>query len=162
MPESPYEMLPVDQALRIVLEHAQRLPPVDLPLLQAAGSILAGDIVAQEPLPPFPASIKDGYAVVAADGPGEYPIIGASTAGRVPEIRVLPGTVAYITTGAPLPQGADAVVMVEQTKAVLTTGRHNHIRITTRVREGQDIRSIGADIDVGMLVLSKGELTGGS
>ncbi len=73
---------------------------------------------ATSPLPPFPASVKDGYAVVAEDGPGEFPVIGEVTAGRVAEFVVAPGTVAYITTGAPLPPGADAVVMVEETAEV--------------------------------------------
>jgi gephyrin len=57
--------------------------------------------------------VQDGYAVVAADGVGEFPVVGEARCGAIdPQLAVLPGTVAYITTGAPLPPGADAVVQV--------------------------------------------------
>ena len=114
--QSKYAMLSVEEALQITLAQAQLLSPVTVPLANARGAILASDIAAREPLPPFPASTKDGYAVVAADGPGEYPLIGEVSAGSLADFTVEPGTVAYITTGAPLPEGADAVVMIEETE----------------------------------------------
>ncbi|MFN3335422.1 MAG: molybdopterin molybdenumtransferase MoeA, partial [Caldilinea sp.] len=112
MTESTYPMLAVETALAIVLEQAAPLAPIRTPLAAAHRHILAEAVHASKPLPPFPASVKDGYAVVAGDGPGVYPVIGEVTAGRVADFTVRPGTVAYITTGAPLPAGADAVVMV--------------------------------------------------
>lgn len=62
---SPYDMLPVEVALEIVLKHSQTLPVVSLPLELAAGSVLAEDVFSSDPLPPFRASIMDGYALIA-------------------------------------------------------------------------------------------------
>jgi gephyrin len=128
MSESEYPMLPVETALGIVLEQATPLSPRLVTLDQALGLVLAEAAVAQEAMPPFAASIKDGYAVVAADGPGDYPVVGAVTAGRVADFRVLPGSVAYITTGAPMPPGADAVVMVEETEKLSASNGRATVR----------------------------------
>ena len=84
----------------------------------ALGHVLAEDVVARSPVPPFPASIKDGYAVLSADGPGVREVVGPVSAGERPSIRVTPGCVARVTTGAPIPEGADAVVQVEDTALV--------------------------------------------
>lgn len=157
--ESSYPMLDVSAALAIVLAEAQPLPPQAVPLNQAVGLILAETVYAREPFPPFAASVKDGYAVVAADGPGRYPLIGEVTAGRIADFRVEPQTVAYITTGAPLPAGADAVVMVEETmRADSAAGGQVEIRRT--VRPGADVRPIGNDIRAGEIVLQVGERLG--
>lgn len=153
MPSSPYPMLAVADALEIVLAQATPLPPESVPLTNALGRVLAEDVHATGPLPPFPASIKDGYAVVAADGPGLYPVVGEATAGRLPEFTLQPGQAAYITTGAPVPQGADAVVMVEETEPQ-ADGR---VRILTQAKPGQDIRPVGVDVAAGELVLRRGE-----
>ena len=161
MPESPYEMLPVAEALEIVLAHAEPLPAITLSIHEALGMILAEDAVASTPLPPFPASVKDGYAVVAADGPGVYPVVGEVTAGRMADFRVEPGSVAYITTGAPLPDGADAVIQVEDTEPLPDgdDGRPR-VRILSQATPGQDVRPVGADVAAGMTVLSAGDLLG--
>ncbi|KAK2989545.1 hypothetical protein RJ640_016669 [Escallonia rubra] len=125
-------MISADEALEIVLSVGQRLPPVTVALHDALDKILAEDIRAPDPLPPYPASVKDGYAVVASDGPGEYPIITESRAGNDGiGVTVTPGTVAYVTTGGssvselkftfspgPIPDGADAVVQVEDTELI--------------------------------------------
>ncbi|MCB0062820.1 MAG: hypothetical protein KDE19_11915, partial [Caldilineaceae bacterium] len=147
--ESPYPMLDVADALQIVLRETKPLLTQQVPLADATGLILAEAVCAQEPLPPFPASVKDGYAVIAADGPGEYPLIGEVTAGRVPAAPLQPGQVAYITTGAPVPPGADAVVMVEETERVTGQATTPHVRIHKQVRAGDDIRPIGSDITAG-------------
>ncbi len=160
MPESPYPMLPVSDALNIVLAQAKPLPAATVSLDAAYGLILAQDVTAQEPLPPFPASVKDGYAVVAADGPGAYPIVGEATAGRVADFTVLPGTVAYITTGAPVPAGADAVVMVEETEPLPDEHGQRRVRIQQPVQAGDDIRPIGVDVDRGQQVLQRGARLG--
>lgn len=152
--ESSYSMLDVPVALAIVLAEAQPLSPRAVPLSQAAGLLLAATVAANDPLPPFAASVKDGYAVVAADGPGRYRLIGEVTAGRVADFQVEPGTVAYITTGAPMPPGADAVVMVEETSRV--AGQAAQVEIRRAVRPGADVRPIGADIRPGEVVLAAG------
>lgn len=154
--ESSYPMLPVADALAIVLAETLPLPPQTLPLREAVGLVLAETVTAQEPLPPFPASIKDGYAVIAADGPGDYPVIGEVTAGRVADFTVQTGTVAYITTGAPIPSGADAVVMVEESTSLPAVNGQRQVRIGRQVRVGDDIRKIGADIRQGEAVLPAG------
>jgi len=152
-------MLDVADALAIVLAQSAPLPPVRMPTTTARDHLLAETVYATHPLPPFAAAIKDGYAVVAADGPGIYPIIGAATAGRVPDFTVTPGAVAYITTGAPLPPGADAVVMVEDTMPEVDifydyTKNLGRVHIRTRVAAGADVRPIGCDIAPGEAVLT--------
>lgn len=160
MSESEYPMLAVDKALAIVLGQATPLPASTVPLNEAAGLILADAAVAREAMPPFPASIKDGYAVVAADGPGDYPMVGAVTAGRIADFQVQPGTVAYITTGAPLPAGADAVVMVEETERLAPSNGHTLVRVREGVRAGADVRPIGSDLKSGQEVLPVGARLG--
>lgn len=160
MSDSEYPMLPVETALGIVLEQATPLPPRSVALDQALGLVLAEAAVADEPMPPFAASTKDGYAVVAADGPGDYPVIGSVTAGRVADFYVQPGTVAYITTGAPMPPGADAVVMVEETEKLGTQNGHALVRIRQQVRPGADVRPVGSDLRPGEEVLPAGTRLG--
>ncbi len=158
--ESPYPMLAVAEALEIVLNQAEPLPAQTIDLAAAGGLILAEPVVAQAPLPPFPASTKDGYAVVAADGPGDYPLVGEVTAGRVADFTLTPGTIAYITTGAPLPVGADAVVMVEETTLLAPENGRQTVRVRARVQAGADIRPIGVDVAAGEQVLAAGERLG--
>ncbi|MBW7883619.1 MAG: molybdopterin molybdenumtransferase MoeA [Caldilineaceae bacterium] len=160
MTQSAYPMLPVSEALAIVLAQATPLAPVMVPLAQARGLILAEAIRAAEPLPPFPASVKDGYAVVAADGPGDYPVVGTVTAGQVAGFTVTAGTVAYITTGAPLPSGADAVVMVEETELLPARNGQTFVRIGRGVDAGADVRPVGFDLDAGQVVLPAGAYLG--
>jgi gephyrin len=154
-----YEMLAVANAQEIVLSHATRLAPVNLPIDQTLGLFLAENALAAEPLPPYDASVKDGYAVVAGDGPGVYPVVGSVTAGRIAEFSVSAGTVAYITTGAPMPRGADAVVMVEETEKVGVNGAQN-VRIRQGVRSGADVRPMGSDLSAGQEVLKAGTRLG--
>jgi len=158
--ESPYPMLSVEDALAAVLAQAAPLPPVPIAARAALGYILAEDVRASEPLPPFPASVKDGYAVVAADGPGTYPLVGEVTAGRVADFVVTPGTVAYVTTGAAMPPGADAVVMVEETEKFWARNGPAHIEIRARVKAGDDVRPVGVDVAAGELVLEAGTRLG--
>ncbi len=154
---SPYSMLSVEDALNVTLTQARPPAPEHRPLSRVRGAILAADIAAQEPLPPFPASTKDGYAVVAADGPGDYALVGEVSAGALADFAVEPGTVAYITTGAPLPEGADAVVMIEETERLETDADLPLVRIRQQVRSGDDVRPVGVDVKAGQTVLAAGE-----
>ncbi|KTF90717.1 hypothetical protein cypCar_00024554 [Cyprinus carpio] len=143
------------------------------------GRVLAQDVYAKDNLPPFPASVKDGYAVRAADGPGDRFIIGESQAGEQPTLTVMPGQVMRVTTGAPIPCGADAVVQVEDTELLresedvvctcldlvgyeLQGTEELEVRILVQARPGQDIRPIGHDIKRGECVLAKGTHMGPS
>jgi gephyrin len=153
-------MLAVPAALQVVLAQATPLPPVPRALAEVQELVLAADAVAAEPLPPFPASIKDGYAVVAADGPGDYPVVGDATAGRMADFVVRPGTVAYITTGAPLPPGADAVVMVERVELLARRNGTRFVRVQDVVPAGADVRPVGYDIAAGETILPAGTRLG--
>src|SRR5215210_2504443 len=111
-------MLTVDDALKAVLDRAGPLPPRRRPLRDALGCVLAEEIIAEGDLPPFDKALVDGYAVRAADlqEPGTLLRLGEEIpAGRTPSRPLAPGEAALIMTGAPLPAGADAVVMIEQT-----------------------------------------------
>src|SRR5512133_1762681 len=118
-------VLPFEQARKIVEEQAAQLRPMGaetIALLDAAGRVLASPVTADRDCPPFPPSTRDGYAVRSEDvaqAPAELNVIGEIRAGQPPsatELIVRQGEAAEIMTGAPVPQGADAVVMVEYTK----------------------------------------------
>ncbi|XP_047066434.1 molybdopterin biosynthesis protein CNX1-like [Lolium rigidum] len=157
-------MLPVEDALAAVLTAAARARAAvsAVPLLDALGLVLAQDARAPDPLPPFRASVKDGYAVVASDGPGEYPVIAEARAGDdALGVVVAPGTVAYVTTGGPIPDGADAVVQVEDTEQLAAApDGAKRVRISATVAEGHDVRSVGCDIEKDSVVLKSGEIIG--
>ncbi|KAL2945581.1 Molybdopterin biosynthesis protein CNX1 [Bienertia sinuspersici] len=157
-------MITVEEAMSTIQQVAQRLEAVTIPLHQAHGKILAQDIQAPDPLPPYPASVKDGYAVVAADGPGEYPVISESRAGNdAVGVTVTPGTVAYVTTGGPIPDGADAVVQVEDTEKIESDpSQPKRVRILVQTRPGIDIRPVGCDIEKDAVVLKSGHHVGAS
>ncbi|MED6168321.1 calnexin Cnx1 [Stylosanthes scabra] len=156
-------MISVYDALKAVLTAANRLSPVTLPLHDALGKVLAQDVLAPDPLPPYPASVKDGYAVVADDGPGEYPVIAESRAGNdAIDVTLTHGTVAYVTTGGPIPEGADAVVQVEDTEKVENAGEQKRVRILVKTTKGNDIRRVGHDIEKDATVLTSGERLGAS
>ncbi|KAL0673096.1 hypothetical protein Bca4012_001077 [Brassica carinata] len=158
------EMIPTEEALKIVLGVSERLPPVVVSLQEALGKVLAEDIRAPDPLPPYPASVKDGYAVVASDGPGEYPVITESRAGNDGlGVTVTPGTVAYVTTGGPIPDGADAVVQVEDTVVIGDVSTEpRRVKILIQTKKGTDIRRVGCDIEKDATVLKTGERIGAS
>src|SRR5687768_3737252 len=106
---------PPDEARASVLNYARPLPIEHVPIADAAWRVLSEDLIAPENHPPFPAATMDGFAVVAADGSPWREVIADQMAGRVEDVEVTAGTAVRITTGAPMPRGADAVVPVEQT-----------------------------------------------
>lgn len=122
--------------------------------------MLAAPIVAPGPFPPFAASVKDGYAVIAADGPGDYPVVANVTAGHVGDLALRSGQVAYITTGAPMPAGSDAVIQVEDVEVLPSRKGVDRIRVIKAVAAGKDVRAIGADIAADEVVLPAGSRLG--
>uniref|UniRef100_A0A286XRS2 Gephyrin n=1 Tax=Cavia porcellus TaxID=10141 RepID=A0A286XRS2_CAVPO len=110
---SPFPLTSMDKAFITVLEMT---PVLGTEIINYR--VLAQDVYAKDNLLPFPASVKDGYAVRTADGPGDRFIIGESQAGEQPTQTVMPGQVMRVTTGAPIPCGADAVVQVEDTELI--------------------------------------------
>ncbi|MCL4138333.1 UNVERIFIED_CONTAM: hypothetical protein GTU68_032215, partial [Idotea baltica] len=162
--QSPFPLIAVEQAQAKVLSKA--VPPTSQTrmAMHALGYALAEDVYAREPLPPFPASVKDGYAVLATDGRGPRRVIGQSCAGIEPHLReVAPGTCMRVNTGAPVPPGSDAVVQVEDTKVLLEQedgSEEVEIEILKAPSEGQDIRPKGSDISLGELLLTQGQVIG--
>ncbi|KAM9707548.1 LOW QUALITY PROTEIN: gephyrin-like [Menidia menidia] len=162
---SPFPLTSMDKAFITVLEMTPILGIELINYRDGLGRVLAQDIYAKDNLPPFPASVKDGYAVRAADGPGDRFIMGESQAGQQPSHTVMPGQVMRVTTGAPIPCGADAVVQVEDTELLRESQdgtEELEVRIMVQVRPGQDIRPIGHDIRRGECVLAKGTHMGPS
>ncbi|XP_066550238.1 gephyrin a isoform X7 [Amia ocellicauda] len=162
---SPFPLTSMDKAFITVLEMTPVLGTEIINYRDGMGRVLAQDVYAKDNLPPFPASVKDGYAVRAADGPGDRFIIGESQAGEQPTHTVMPGQVMRVTTGAPIPCGADAVVQVEDTELIRESEdgtEELEVRILVQARPGQDIRPIGHDIKRGECVLAKGTHMGPS
>ncbi len=156
MPESKWPMISVDEALSTVLSFARPLASETVPLMTALDRVLAEDVRADEDMPPFRASSVDGFAVVAEDSTPDRRLVGEQTAGRHEHIVVGPGTAARITTGAPVPEGANAVVMVEQTEE-----RDGRVWLrNARLAAGANVRPIGQDIQRGEVVLRAGVVLG--
>ena len=158
--KSTYPMISVDDALSLVLKYCEPPPPVTVDIEQdpaaAVGRVLAEDIYAADPLPPFRASVMDGYAVFSSDGVGNFPVVSNITAGADPNLSINSGEVAYITTGAPVPNGADAVVKVEET-ADASDESGTRVYISLVSEPGQWIREVGSDVAENQLVLSRGD-----
>ena len=163
---SPYPMLSVEEALKLVKEHTPA-PQVVKAKVDGSlvGSVLAEDVTATEAVPAYRASIVDGYAVIAPEdgssSKGTFPVasIAHATPGAIPALTA--GQIARITTGAPLPPGATSVIMVEDTvlKTMTEDGmEEKEIEILAEgVKPGENVREIGSDIKKGENILRKGE-----
>lgn len=149
-------MVHPDVARATVFASLHRLPFEPVSLAEAAWRVLAEDVIASEDHPPFAASTMDGYAVVAEDPSPWREIVGHQTAGHVAPIEVHVGTAAWVTTGAPLPPGADAVVPVESTELA-----EDHVIISYEgLKPGDYVRPVGVDISRGSKVLERGVIIG--
>ncbi|KAI8942448.1 hypothetical protein NX059_000516 [Plenodomus lindquistii] len=164
---SPYPMLAVEEALKLISEKTPEPIVERVPVnMKLGGSVLAEDVKAAESVPAFRASIVDGYAVKVPQGTGfkkgVYPVVGISHAQASNEAAELKeGECARITTGAPLPPGADAVVMVEDTalKSMTEDGQEEkEIEILADgIEVGENVREVGSDVLSGDIILRKGE-----
>lgn len=148
-------MISMDEAVDTVLSKTDLLPAETVPFQAAFKLTLAEDVRAAEPVPGYRASIKDGYAVVSSDGPGEYDVVFEAHAGASPQ-TLQPGSVAYVSTGGVVPDGADAVVQIEDTTQ-LGPGK---VKILRQVKPGEDIRAVGSDMAAGEVALSAGQHVG--
>lgn len=151
----------VEQAQAVVMRSLSPLPAERRPLLETLGCVLAESVVARVSLPPFDNSAMDGLAVIAADttaatteAPRRLEVIEDVPAGARPERGVRPGTAARIMTGAPIPAGADAVVIIENTRP----GPSGTVDVITPAKVGDNIRPAGEDIAAGVEALSPGQL----
>jgi molybdenum cofactor synthesis domain-containing protein len=147
-------MIPLDEAERYVLDKVSPLPQEEVALSDALGCVVAADVVAHEAVPPFANSAMDGYAVRAADttgAPVDLKVVGMIAAGTAPDRAVGAGEAMRIMTGAPMPDGADAVVLVERTQ---TDG--DRVTIEIDVEAGTSVRGVGEDVKPGDVVAATG------
>jgi molybdopterin molybdotransferase len=153
-------MLSVDEALERVLSQAAILQSVALPVAEAHGLVLAEDVASDVDSPPHDKALVDGYAIRAADvvdGRADLAVLEEITAGAVPRKAVTPGHATRIMTGAPLPEGADSVVMVEQTTATTAPDGSARVTISTeRLTPGQNIMRRASSMKAGEIVLRSG------
>ena len=154
------ETIPIDEALSIAHEAALPIErTVQVALAEANGRVLASTVTATQDVPPFNRAAMDGYAVVAADtfganrqDPRVLRCVETVHTGSVPTRVLTAGECTQIATGAPMPDGADAVVMVEETEP----GANDEIRVFIPVYPRQHVGRQGADISTGQIVLDPG------
>jgi len=144
-------LLTVEEAHELVLQRARPLPAEVVPIVEAGGRVTADDIRARVDLPPFASSAMDGFAVRSADPPGTLRVVGESAAGRPYVAPVEPGLAVAISTGAVVPEGADAVVPVER-----VVRQDNSVQISHSVEPGAHVRPRGGDVGAGEVVVPGG------
>jgi molybdopterin molybdotransferase len=163
--DNPDAMISVDAALARILDRFSPLPAVETPLLDALGMLLSADVVSTVDVPPFRNSAMDGYAIRSADtasAPVTLTVVGEVAAGSVADRRVGRGEAIRIMTGAPVPEGADAIVRFEETdecsrsvQAGLRT-----IGVSRQVSVGENVRLAGEDLQIGQVALPAGATVG--
>jgi molybdopterin molybdotransferase len=150
------QLLSLEEAQRLILERARPLESEPVRLEQAAGRVLAEPARARVDLPPFPSSAMDGFALRAADTPGELRVSDLRVAAGSPAQRALErGEAAPIATGGVVPDGADAVVPIE-----LVVTADNSIGVSEPVETGAHVRSRGGDTRKGDIVVEAGRVVG--
>jgi molybdopterin molybdotransferase len=164
-------LISVEEALAEILSHVRPLEPEPVAVLDAMGRVLAEEIVSDINIPPFDNSAMDGYAVRAVDVTAASPetpvhlrVIGSVAAGYVADTRVEPGTAVRIMTGAPLPEGATAVVPYEDTsdfdrpKEDRLIEPADQIEVRQPVRPRDHVRPAGEDVRLSELVMAPGRV----
>ena len=148
-------MIPMNEAVKIVMDSTDRLSKTTVPLLDSLGHTLCEDIVSDINMPPFDKSAMDGYAVIGSDvdrasrsNPSVLNVIEEIQAGMIPTESVVPGSATRIMTGAPMPDGADTVVMVEDTES-----EGDQVRIFEPTEAGKNCVLLGEDVREGDAVL---------
>jgi molybdopterin molybdotransferase len=165
------DLISVEEALAEILGHVSLLEPERVPILDALGRVLAEEIISDINIPPFDNSAMDGYAVRSADvaaarpeSPARLRVVGSVAAGYVAGMRVEQGTAIRIMTGAPLPDGADAVVPYEDTsdfdrsKEARLEAPADEIWVRTAVSPRDHIRMAGEDVHLDEVVLTPGRV----
>ncbi|MED9894063.1 MAG: molybdopterin molybdenumtransferase MoeA, partial [Collinsella sp.] len=160
------KLIPLNDAQSIILSHVAPTDLVEIPVWQAAGLPLAEDAVADIDISPFANSAMDGYAVRSADlaqASGEAPVtldvIGHEAAGHVFEGTIGAGEAVRIMTGAPVPEGADAVVKYEIVEVLDGDGNGgSHVRFSAPAKVGENVRSAAEEAHAGDVVMRAGEV----
>lgn len=158
------KLITLDEAKHVIRQHFKPKPlsVEEVPLLEVYNRVIAEDFTATMDIPPFNRSTVDGYAVKAEDtfgadenNPVKLKVCGTVNVGEPPKIFVAHGKVAEIVTGAPIPEGADAVIMVEDTER-----KDNELYVYSAVAKDENVMKAGADIRMGEIVLNAGQLLG--
>lgn len=160
------QLILLEEAQRIILDHVEATEVVEVPVWQAAGLPLAEDVVTDIDLSPFASSAMDGYALRAADlagasaaAPVALEVIAHEAAGQVFEGVVGAGQTVRIMTGAPLPEGADAVVKYEVVDVVAGDGNEgSRVAFAAPARVGENVREAGLEAKRGEAVIHAGEV----
>lgn len=150
------DLLPVAEARAAILDAVRPLPAEDVHVLEALGRTLARDVVARTDVPPFSNSAMDGFAVVAGPAGRRLRITGESRAGTPAAVAVGDGEAVRISTGAALPEGADAVIMVERT----TEDGDGTVTVGAETVPGQNVRDAGDDVRAGTVAVPAGTVLG--
>lgn len=149
-------MIPLEEARAFVLSKCEQGEEVTVPLANAGELVTTVDLAAAGPIPPFDNTAMDGFAIRAGDvanAPVTLEMVGTIAAGAVPDIEVGSGQAVRIMTGAPMPPGADAVVMVELTNMAAD---ERSVDVAESVPVGNHIRPTGDDVQTGQVVFSAG------
>ncbi len=146
-------LIPVEEARARILSFVNPLPSEEVQIEDAIGRSVVAPISARRTLPPWDNSAMDGYAVIAGDAASPLKIIERIFAGDTPRQRIVPGTCARIMTGAPLPPGADAVVMQEKSRTL----EGELVELLEQARPGANVRRRGEDIEQGALLFADGK-----
>jgi len=161
-PHERGDLLSVDDARSYVLDRIEPLAPIELPLQEAVGCVLAAEVVSDFDLPEFSSSAMDGYAVRASDifaasmqAPATLTVVGRAQIGQRPEATVGWGEAVRIATGAPIPAGADCVIPIERTVLEGTT-----VRVLAALGPGDNIRPAGKDVRAGEVLIPQGRKLG--
>ncbi len=156
------DMISMDEAIRIVLQHTSAIDGTNVDLMDALGCTLREDVRSDIDMPPFDKATMDGYAVVGEDvadarpeNPAVLEVIEEIPAGSVPGKVVSNGQASRIMTGAPMPDGADTVVMVEDTVAERDG---LGVRVLAVTEEGRNVVPLGEDVRCNQIVLEAGTL----
>ncbi len=152
-------MISLEEALEIVLREIEPLDIIEVSLSEAFGTVLAEDVYSDLDIPPFNKSAMDGYAVRSADlvdAPATLSVLATVAAGTTHRGAARKGQCVRIMTGAPVPEGFDAVVMFEETEE-----RESEVLFTRNVKQGQNICAQGEDVRAGERVLMRGSLVRG-
>jgi len=154
-------LISYETARSLLCEHIPPLKTEEISLSKALGRVIASEVVADQHIPAFNKSVMDGYAVRSLDtaaAGSSLRVVAEIPAGRRKELSIGRNEAAAIMTGAPLPRGADAVVMVEKTERL----SQSRVILHTAVELGENVAPQGSEVEVGDVVLERGQLLGPS
>jgi molybdopterin molybdotransferase len=146
-------LLPIDEALELILGQVRPLPAEVVPIGEAHGRVLAADAVAEVDLPPFASSAMDGFALRSADTPGTLPVVFRIAAGTPADRPLAPREAMGIATGGVVPEGADAVVPIEY-----VVDHDNSVEVPELVTAAANVRPRGGDVEMGEVVARSGSV----